>query len=163
MKNGKRFVFVVLILVLLASTLMAVSGPGKWAPVKKGQNLTVNIGRAGLSIVDSFYSGTANIYRLSDYGYHPPKGFFFTQSLLGTKFYDLNWNRIEHVTGAVYVFFDLRPQEQRALQANRLGIYFFDTWKGAWVACPTKTTNGGTRAVCRIRTYGVYGLMFRDP
>jgi len=163
MKNGKKILLIALALVLVASTVLAVTGPGKWVPIKKGQNLSVNIGRAGVSYTDSFYAGTVNVWRLGDYGYHAPKGFEFTQLLLGVKFYDKNWNRIQTVTGAVYVFFDLRQKEQNAFRDNRLSIYYFDTWKGLWKVCPTYTINGGSRAVCRIRNYGVYGLMFRDP
>ena len=163
MKNGKKILLIALTLVLVASTVLAVTGPGKWVPIKKGQNLSVNIGRAGVSYTDSFYAGTVNVWRLGDYGYHAPKGFEFTQLLLGVKFYDKNWNRIQTVTGAVYVFFDLRQKEQNAFRDNRLSIYYFDTWKGLWKVCPTYTINGGSRAVCRIRNYGVYGLMFRDP
>ena len=163
MKNGKKILLIALALMLVASTVLAVTGPGKWVPIKKGQNLSVNIGRAGVSYTDSFYAGTVNVWRLGDYGYHAPKGFEFTQLLLGVKFYDKNWNRIQTVTGAVYVFFDLRQKEQNAFRDNRLSIYYFDTWKGLWKVCPTYTINGGSRAVCRIRNYGVYGLMFRDP
>ena len=164
MKNGKKILLIALALVLVASTVLAFTGPGKWVGIKKGQDLTVNVGRAGVSYTDSFYAGTVNVWRQGATGvYHAPKNFEFTQMLVGVKFYDKNWNRIQTVTGAVYVFFDLRAKEQKAFRDNRLSIYYYDPWKGLWTACPTYTINGGARAVCRIRNYGVYGLLFRDP
>jgi hypothetical protein len=164
MKNGKKILLIALALVLVASTVLAFTGPGKWVGIKKGQDLAVNVGRAGVSYTDSFYAGTVNVWRQGATGvYHAPKNFEFTQMLVGVKFYDKNWNRIQTVTGAVYVFFDLRAKEQKAFRDNRLSIYYYDTWKGLWTACPTYTINGGARAVCRIRNYGVYGLLFRDP
>ena len=163
MKIGKKIILITLVVVLAATTILAFQGPGKWAPVKKGHDLSLNIGRAGLAIVDSFYTGTANVYRPSDNGYKPPKGFQFTQDFLRVKFYDQDWNQVKVVTGAVYVFFDLRPAEQWAYTQHRLQIAYFDTWKNEWKLCSTMVTNGGTRAVCRIRNFGLYALMFRDP
>jgi hypothetical protein len=163
MKNGKKLVLIALALLLVASTVLAFTGPGLWAPIKKGQNLSVNLGRAGVSFTDSFRAGTVNIYRMGDAGLHPPAHFTITQPLLRVKFYDKDWNPITYVTGAVYVFFDLRPAEQAALRGNRLQIAFYDTWTGEWKLCDTKGINGNTRAVCRIRVFGTYALMFRDP
>lgn len=165
MKIGNKVIVIALILVLMAPMIVAFTGPGLWAPVKKGESPSFNIGRAGISYTDSFYSGTVNIWRIvpTSMVYKPPKGFEFTQNLLGTRFYDTNWNRIKTVTGAVYVFFALRPMEQKAFKAFRLNIYYYDDWKGVWELCPTYTINGGTTAVCKIRAYGVFGLMFRDP
>ncbi len=163
MKNGKKIILIALVLLLTMSTLVAFVGPGKWVPIKKGQDLSVNIGRAGVAFTDSFYAGTVNVYRPSDAGYKPLKNFQFTQDFLRVKFFDKDWNRVDVVTGAVYVFFDLRVQEQAALAAHRLNIAYYDTWKGEWKLCPTLSTNGGTRAVCRIRNFGLYSLMFRDP
>jgi hypothetical protein len=163
MKNGKKIILIALAVVLIASTILAFQGPGKWAPIKKGQDLSVNIGRAGVAFTKSFYTGVVNIYRPSDNGYKAPKGFQFTQDFLRVKFYDQDWNQVKVVTGAVYVFFDLRPGEQWAYGQRRLQIAYFDTWKGEWQLCATTLTNGGTRAVCRIRNFGLYALMFRDP
>jgi hypothetical protein len=163
MKNGKKIILIALVVVLIASTLLAFTGPGKWVRIKQGQDLSVNIGRAGVAFTDSFYAGVVNIYRPSDNGYKPPKGFQFTQDFLRVKFFDDKWEPVKVVTGAVYVFFDLRPAERRAYDAARIGIAYFDTWKGTWKMCPTMVTNGGTRAVCRIRNFGLYALMYRDP
>lgn len=163
MKNGKKFVLIALILVLVATTILAFTGPGKWAPIKKGQDLSVSIGRAGASFTDSFYAGTVNVYRQNDAGFKPLTNFQFTQDFVGVKFFDKSWNPIKIVTGSVYVFFNLRPQEQKALAQNRLSIYYWDTWKGFWKVCPTVAINGGTTASCRIRNFGLYSLMYRDP
>jgi hypothetical protein len=164
MKNGKKIVLLALVVILVASTVMAFTGPGKWKYIKRGQDATVFMGNAGISFTDSFYTGTVNVNRTSrNIGLKPLKNFQFTQDFLWVKFYDQNWNKIEVVTGPVYVFFKLSNKEQKALGQGRLGIYYWDTWLGQWRACPTFAVNGGTRAGCRIRFFGQYSLMFRDP
>jgi hypothetical protein len=164
MKTGKKILLLALVVILAASTVLAFTGPGKWVHVKKGQDVTVNLGDAGVSITDSFYTGTVNVYRKDvSVGYKAPKHFQFTSDVLGVKFYDSNWNRVQVVTGAVYVFFNLSPWEQKALSQDRLDIYYWDTRKGNWKVCPTFAVNDGQRAGCRIRNFGEYALMFRDP
>jgi hypothetical protein len=163
MKKGMKFLVVALALVLVASTVLAFVGPGKWVPIKKGQTTSVQLGNAGVAYTNSFYAGTVNLYRMSDAGLHPPKHFSITQPLLRIKFYDKEWNKITNVTGAVYVYFILGREEQAALRANRLQIAFYDEWDGEWVLCSTQALDGYTRASCRIKQYGTYALMFRDP
>jgi hypothetical protein len=163
MKKGMKIFVVALALVLVASTVLAFVGPGKWVPIKKGQTVSVQLGQAGVSFTNSFYAGTVNLYRMSDAGLHPPKHFTITQPLLRVKFYDKDWNKITNVTGAVYVYFNLGRGEQAALRANRLQIAFYDDWNGEWVLCSTQALDGYTRASCRIKQFGTYALMFRDP
>jgi hypothetical protein len=165
MKNGKKLLLLALVIVLVASTVLAFTGPGKWVRVEKGQDVTVDAGRAGATFTDSFYSGTVNVYRKNtDYGWKAPKNFKFAdKKILGVKFYDDEWNRIQVVTGAVYVYFQITPKMAKAWQDGRLNIYYWDTWKGDWRLCPTFALDSGSKAGCRIRYFGEYALLFRDP
>ncbi len=164
MSKGKRLILLALVLVLVASTVMAFTGPGKWLRVKRGQDATLQLRDAGATIVDSFYNGTLNVYRKdADIGYKAPKNFKFASDILGVKFYDQKWNRVKVVTGAVYVFFKLDKADQRAWVNGRLDIYYWDTWKGQWKICPTFAVDGGAMAGCRISYFGEYALLFRDP
>jgi hypothetical protein len=164
MKNWKKIILVALVLLLIASTLTAALGPGKWVRIKKGQDATVNVGRAGVSLTDSVYTGTINVYRKIDTGaLHPPYGFELVEDILGARFYDSNWNKVKTVLGSVYVYFNLNNKQRNAYNQGRLDIYYFDTWKGNWTLCPTFLVDGGFRAGCRINTYGEYGLLYRDP
>jgi hypothetical protein len=164
MNNGKKIIILALVFVLLASTVLAFVGPGKWVRIKKGQDVTVFSGNAGATFTDSFYAGTVNVYRKNrDVGFKAPKNFVITKDILGVKFYDDTWTKIDVVTGAVYVFFNINPKEAKAYNQGRLNIYRWDTWKGTWQICPTFELNGGSRVGCRIRYFGEYALMFRDP
>lgn len=159
MNKSKKLLLVALAIILVASTVIAWAGPGKWVNIKKDQDVTVFIGRAGATWTDSFYAGTANVYRKNPTaGYKAPSHYEFGQDILGVRFYDTQWNQIKVVTGPVYVYFKLTGPQQKLNQAGWVSIKYLDS-SGTWKNCPTFTLNGGSRVGCRINYFGEYALM----
>lgn len=159
MKKSTKILLIALAVILVASTVVAWAGPGKWVNIKKGQTVTLFIGRAGAHWDNSFYAGTANLYRKNpDTGYKAPSHYEFGQDILGVRFYDSNWNKINFVTGQVYVYFKLTQPQVKLNQMGWVSIKYLDG-SGVWKNCPTFTLNGGSRVGCRINQFGEYALM----
>jgi len=147
------------VVIILALGLIAASLQATYS-LRKGETVSYASGRAGVTLVNSQFSGTVTLNRkdtkkLAD---DQPA---FTQKFLDVRLKDSNGNRITHVVGSVYVYFVARDKDLRAFDAGELAIFFFDTWKGEWTECKTYVVSRGTDSqslACRIRVFGLYGL-----
>ena len=162
MKNSKKLVLLALVLILLASTLVAGAYTMKYARVYQDQSRTVGLGNAGITYASAYKDGTVQVLRRDDSGYHAPYNHVHVEKLLEVRFYDLNWTRDRYASGAVWVWYDLTGKEMKLWDAGLLSIKYFDTWKNQWKACPTFELKGGSRVACRVYAYGVYGLVARQ-
>lgn len=156
----KKLLFTVLILVLAFSIIAAGSYATKIYTIKRGETKEFTNGRAGISFVNSQYTGSVKIARpTSTRGLgddHPD----FTKPMLDVRLTNSKNERVTHTLGSVYVFFKVRRAEVRAWEEGRLGVYFYDTWTKEWVDCGTfEVRDGATSALgCRLRVYGLYGI-----
>jgi hypothetical protein len=159
MKVSKNLVLVSLVAVLVASTLFAGVTAARYGRITKGQTTTYNLGNAGVTYASAYKDGTVQIMRRDDSGFHAPVGYAHMEKLVELRFFDPDWNREKYPAGAVFVFYQVTQKELRLFNAGLLKIYFFDTWRGGWTACPTFALQGGTRLACRFHAYGVFSLM----
>lgn len=161
MKVSKNLILVSLVAVLVAPMLFAGVRSTRFAKIKKGQTTTVGLGNAGVTFANAFRDGTVQISRRDDSGFHAPTGYAHMERLVEVRFFDEDWVRQKFPAGAVWVFYYVTQREQRLFNAGLLKIYFFDTWRGGWTACPTFSLQGGTRLACRFHAYGVFSLMVK--
>jgi hypothetical protein len=161
MKGNKKLVFLSLVAILVACSLFAGVISARYARITPGKTITVGLGNAGVTYANAYKEGTVKIVRRDDAGYHAPYGFAHMEKLIELRFYDPDWVPQKYPAGAVFVYYNVTQKELRLFNAGLLKIYFFDTWRGGWTACPTFSSQGGTRLACRFHAYGVFGLMVK--
>jgi hypothetical protein len=129
--------------------------------LKVGETTSFWSGRAGVTFVDSRFSGTVTVTRKSSDKYEGSGAPEFTKQLLDVRLTDREQNKVKFVIGPVYVYFKVSDKDLRAFDTEGLGIWYYDTWKNEWTKCDTfqvgNGANGGELA-CRIRVFGLYGL-----
>lgn len=153
----KKPVVTTVILILALSLIAASLNKSKYVFVKAGENATVSNGRAGISFTNSYYSGTVKVARMESSNPPGETPVHFTESFLDVRFANLDGERITHVLGPVYVYFQARRSQVRQFNEGGLSIYYFDTWKSEWKECYTYLVDSN-RLACRIRIFGLYGL-----
>ena len=155
----KKLLLTVLVLVLAFSTIGATLASVN--ALKVGETTSFWSGRAGVTFVDSRFTGTVTVTRKSTdkvTGANAPE---FTQRLLDVRLVDRNENKVKFVIGPVYVYFKVTDKEMKAYDTQGLRIWYFDSWKNEWTKCETvQVGNGknGNELACRIRVFGLYGL-----
>lgn len=154
----KKKPVVTTVILILALSLMAASlNRSKYVFIKAGKNATVSNGRAGISFTNSNYSGTVKIARMESSNPPGETPVHFVESFLDVRFTTSDGERITHVLGPVYVYFQARRSQVRQFNEGGLSIYYFDTWKSEWKECYTYLVDSN-RLACRIRIFGLYGL-----
>ena len=155
----KKLLLTVLILILAFSTIGAVLASVN--TLKVGDTTSFWSGRAGITFVESRFSGTVTVTRKSTDKYDGSGAPEFAQKLLDVRLVDRSQNKVKYVIGPVYVYFKVTDKEMKAYDNEGLGIWFFDTWKNEWTKCETFVVgngNNGQELGCRIRVFGLYGL-----
>jgi hypothetical protein len=155
----KKLLLTVLVLVLAFSTIAATLASVN--SLKVGETTSFWSGRAGVTFVDSRFSGTVTVTRKDKDKYDVANAPEFAQKLLDVRLVDKKGNKVKYVIGPVYVYFKVTDKEMRLYDTEGLGIWFFDSWKQAWTKCDTfQVGNGknGNELGCRIRVFGTYGL-----
>ena len=159
MKGNKKLVFLSLVAILVAFTLIAGVSAVRYAHIMPDKTTTVALGNAGVTYANAYKEGTVKIIRRDDAGYHAPFGYNHMEKLVELRFWDPEWVPQKYPAGSVLVFYNLTSREQRLFNDGLFKIYFYDTWKGGWTVCPTYALKGGARLACRFHAYGVFGLM----
>ena len=155
----KKLLFIVLVLVLAFSTIGATLASVN--ALKVGETTSFWSGRAGVTFVDSRFSGTVTVTRKGTDKYDGAGAPEFAQKLLDVRLEDRNQKKVTYVIGPVYVYFKVTDKEMKAYDTEGLRIWFFDTWTNEWKKCETYVVgNGknGNELGCRIRVFGLYGL-----
>lgn len=150
--NGRRLVILFLIAILALMSLAA----AKAYEVQAGDNAEFSYGRAGVSFTESRYSGMLYLNRRTADKLPLKPDFTFSQKLVDARLYDDLGQRVNVIKGPVYVFFPASQKDAKLLEDGDLSIYFWDSWKNVWRACPT-TVSGG-RLICRMKNFGLYGV-----
>lgn len=148
------------IMLLLAISLISAGVASKTQRVKFGEDASFHSGRAGVVFSRSQYDGFVSLKRTGSHlpGENKP---LFVEKALDVRLTDLNDERVTHVTGAVYVYFQVRRAQVKQFENGQLSIYFYDTWPQKWVRCDTFAVYNGdgvTSLACRISVFGLYGL-----
>ena len=155
----KKLLLTVLVLVLAFSTIAATLASVN--SLKVGDTVSFWSGRAGVTFVDSRFSGAVTVTRKSTDKYDGPGMPTFVQKLLDVRLVDRKGNKVKYVIGPVYVYYKVTDKEMRLFDTEGLGIWYFDSWKQEWTKCETfEVGNGknGHELACRIRVFGLYGL-----
>lgn len=154
-----RIIITALILLLTAS-LISAGGSSRTLQVKFGEDASFHNGRAGVSFSRSQYDGHVTLKRTGSHlpGDNKP---ILEEKAIDIRLYDHNDERVTHVTGAVYVYFQVRRSQVKQFENGDLTIYFYDTWPKKWVPCYTFAVYNGdgvTSLACRMRVFGLYAL-----
>ena len=158
-QKGSKVIWIVLVL-FLASTLLAAGGTSTTQSISFGENTDVSLGKAGLVFSGSQYDGTVTLTRVNKGnlpGISKPE---FTQHLLNTRLVNSEGKKITNLVGPVYVYFKIRGAETRLWNNGDLTIYYFNPVTGKFVQCPTHYIfkTGTSRVSCRISKMGLYGV-----
>lgn len=159
--NIKKLALTAFALVLALSLIAASVFPATGFRLKKGQTISFNQGRAGVSFTKSQFSGVVRLARPDDSGIKAVNHPDFKYSLLDVRLNKSNGEKVTFVLGAVYVYFLLRPAEVRDWEQGKLALFAYDSWGNKWKECDSfLVTNHGLRPrlACRIHTFSVYGL-----
>jgi hypothetical protein len=155
----KKLLFIVLVLILAFSTIGA--SLASVNALKAGETTSFWSGRAGITFVDSRFSGTVTVTRKSNSSVEAVNEPEFVQRHLDVRLTDSKQNKVKFVIGPVYVYYKVTDRELRAFETEGLRIWYFDSWKNEWTPCDTvQVGNGanGNELSCRIRVFGLYGL-----
>ncbi len=157
--KASKFIWIVLVL-FLASTLLAAGGSSSTQSISFGENTDVSLGKAGLVFSGSQYDGTVTLSRINKGnlpGITKPE---FTQHLLNTRLVNSEGQKISNLVGPVYVYFKVRGPETRLWNKGDLTIYYYNGATNKWVQCPTSFIfkTGTSRVSCRISKMGLYGV-----
>jgi hypothetical protein len=154
-----RIILIVLVL-FVASTLMAASGSTTTQPISFGENTDISLGKAGLVFAGSQYDGTVKLTRVNRNNLPGTNEPDFTQHLLNTRVENTAGQKVSAVIGPVYVYFKVKGPEIRMWNNGDLAIYYYNGATNKWVECPTSFIfkTGTSRVSCRIRTFGLYGV-----
>jgi hypothetical protein len=155
----KKLLLTVLILIIAFSTMGAVLASVN--ELKVGDTVSFWSGRAGITFVDSRFSGTVTVTRKSTDKYDVAGAPEFVQKHLDVRLVDKKDNNVKYVIGPVYVYYKVTDRELRLFKTEGLRIWFFDTWKNEWKKCDTYQVGNGSNGNvlgCRIRVFGTYGL-----
>jgi hypothetical protein len=162
--NFRKIVLTVIVL-SLALAMVAASGGNRFYSIKAGNDITVAYGKAGIQFDDAKLSGILKLSRPSGgfaKKYQTDFPIYFPQKLLDARFVDSQGNKVTHLKGAVYIYFQARRSEMVLYENGLVSVMYFDPWFGKWTECDTfKVGNGGTTLGCRIRVFGLYGLGIR--
>jgi hypothetical protein len=176
----KKWTTTLLAILLSVATLGATAIPGfaKTATGKgtkdesetgKSYNLTLgakvarSMGRAGISMAKSPYSGELDLSRsAATTSNHMRVGSIdFVAPLLNWMVEDKNEKPVSYVGGAS-VFFNLNKNQLAQWKAHTLAIYYFNGGKKSWTKLPTAWSNSGTSGKGRLSAatigFGTYGL-----
>jgi len=155
----KKLLFIVLVLVLAFSTIGA--SLASVNALKAGETTSFWSGRAGITFVDSRFSGTVTVTRKSNSSVEAANEPEFVQRHLDVRLKDTKQNNVKFVIGPVYVYYKVTDRELRAFETEGLRIWYFDPWKNEWTQCDTVQVGDGKNGnvlSCRIRVFGLYGL-----
>lgn len=155
----KKLLFIVLVLILAFSTIGA--SLASVNALKVGETTSFWSGRAGITFVDSRFTGTVTVTRKSNSSVEAANAPDFVQRHLDVRLTDNKQNKVKFVIGPVYVYYKVTDRELRAFETEGLRIWYFDSWKNEWTQCDTVQVGDGKNGnvlSCRIRVFGLYGL-----
>lgn len=160
MRKRVNRIMITALMLLLTASLISAGGSSRTLQVKYGEDASFNSGRAGVSFSRSQYNGYVTLKRTGSHlpGENKP---ILEEKAIDIRLYDHNDERVTHVTGAVYVYFQVRRSQIKKFENGDLTIYFYDTWPQKWVPCYTYAVyngNGITSLACRMSVFGLYAL-----
>lgn len=122
----------------------------------------VFLGKGGVFMVSSNYTGSAGITRKDPSGLYPAKDLVFVERWIEFRIYDPKGVAFPTLWGFNYVYFNLTSETRKMVDGGDLKIYQWDTSKSSWTECPTllvATENQPHgRAACVMTRFGLYGL-----
>lgn len=160
--NNRKIALTVFSIVMALSLIAASVLPATGFRIKKGESVSFNQGRAGVSFTNSQFTGVVRLARPDDSRIRAVNHPDFRYSLLDVRLNKSGGEKVRYVLGAVYVYFLLKPADLRDWEHGELALYAYDSWGNQWKECPAfLVTNHGSRPrlACRIRTFSVYGLV----
>ncbi len=114
----KKLLFIVLVLVLAFSTIGA--SLASVNALKAGETTSFWSGRAGITFVDSRFSGTVTVTRKSNSSVEAANEPEFVQRHLDVRLTDSKQNKVKFVIGPVYVYYKVTDRELRAFETEGL-------------------------------------------
>lgn len=122
------------------------------------------LGKGGVYMVSSSYSGTAGITRKDPNYLYPPGNLVFVERWIEFQIYDSRGVAFPVLWGFNYVFFNLSHDTRRMVDEGDLKIYHWDALKRSWIECPTllvvDENEPHGRAACVMTSFGLYGLAY---
>ncbi|HEX7974295.1 MAG TPA: hypothetical protein VF498_07795 [Anaerolineales bacterium] len=155
----KKLSLTAFILLLALSQISASTLSTRKVKIAGGANYDANLGRSGVALIGSYYSGELILARKDGVSAKTPK-MNFVAALLDARFTAPDGSRITRVHSPVYVYFKVAKTEIGSWKKGLLSIYYFEPWTNSWKVCPTTLVeaDGDRRLVCRIGFFGLYGL-----
>lgn len=132
-----------------------------------GEAADIYLGRAGVYLPSSAYSGTMEMRRIDPRYTDPELDIEFVQNLLQYQVFTGAGKLYDRVIGLNYVYFNLNSATYHAWQDDELSIYTYDVGRDRWVPCETqlhiKTVNRPYgRLACIAEDFGYYGLVIEN-
>jgi len=128
------------------------------------QPAEIFLGKGGIFMVNSSYSGTAGITRKDPNYLYPSGNLVFVERWIDFQIYDSRGVAFPILWGFNYVYFNLTYDTRQMVDEGALRIYHWDTLKRSWVECPTllvvDENEPHGRAACVMTSFGLYGLAY---
>jgi hypothetical protein len=169
--KGQRVLLTLFAILVVISTMA-----GNWSYASAKEDTTayfdivfqkpaeIFLGKGGVFMVSSNYTGTAGITRIDPNNKYPAKELVFVERWIEFRIYDSNSNAFPILWGFNYVYFNLTSGTRKLMDDGDLKIYQWDTSKSEWVECPTLLVANENephgRAACVMTRFGLYGLAY---
>lgn len=130
-------------------------------PLTFQQPEEVFLGKGGVYMVSSSYTGYATISRWEPYGIKH-SALRFVDRWIEFRIYAQDTEAFETLLGFNYVYFNLTNAQRQMWNSDDLSIYRYVESTGKWEVCPTylvaneNLPNG--RLTCVMTGFGIYGL-----
>jgi hypothetical protein len=128
------------------------------------QPAEIFLGKGGIFMVSSSYSGTAGITRRDPNYLYPSGNLVFVERWIDFQIYDARGVAFPNLWGFNYVYFNLTYDTRRMVDEGDLRIYHWDPLKRSWIECPTllvvNENEPHGRAACVMTGFGLYGLAY---
>src|SRR5512144_2362318 len=126
--NIRKMTLTAFVIAIALSLIAASVLPATGFRIKAGETASFNLGRAGVSFTNSFYTGIVRLSRPDDSRIKAVNHPDFRGSLLEVRFNKSGGEKVRYVTGAVYVYFLLKPADLRDWEHGELALFAYDSW-----------------------------------